>query len=147
MTAAVQDAEPTTAVDRALAAARRRIRRLRPHDAAAVVARGGWLVDLRPTELRWRDGEVPGAIAVSRHVMEWRLDPTSPHRLAGFDRHDLPVVLLCTEGYASSLAADVLGRDLGLTDVFDVIGGFHAWRDAGLGWIRRDELVSSAVAS
>lgn len=132
---------PPSAIDRLLADARSRIRRVRPRDAAAVVAAGGWLIDLRPAELRWRDGEVPGATAVSRHVLEWRLDPTSPHRLAGFDHHDTPVVLLCTEGYTSSLAADLLVRDLGLTDVCDVVGGFHAWRDAGLGWLQRDESI------
>ncbi|HYQ68659.1 rhodanese-like domain-containing protein [Actinophytocola sp.] len=119
--------------------ARARITRHSPHEAADAMRRGALLVDLRPTEYRWRFGEVPGAIAVSRHVLEWRLDVTSEHRLkelrAG-DR-DQEIVLMCNEGYTSSLAAYQVMSQLGLTRVADVTGGFTAWRAAGLPTVSR----------
>jgi rhodanese-related sulfurtransferase len=101
--------------------------------------RGAILVDLRPTEYRWRFGEVPGAIAVSRHVLEWRLDVTSDHRLKELrpgDPHQ-EIVLMCNEGYTSSLAAHQVMTQLGLTRVADVADGFAAWRDAGLPTVSR----------
>lgn len=126
-------------VSRLLAEAREHIVRCSPAEAAEAMRRGALLVDLRPVEYRWRFGEVPGAIAVSRHVLEWRLDVTSEHRLkelhAG-DR-DQEIVLMCNEGYTSSLAADQVRRSLGLSDVKDVAGGFAAWRAAGLPTVRR----------
>jgi len=87
------------------------------------------VVDIRPVELRERDGEMPGALVVDRNVLEWRLDPTSPHRLAALTGPDQPVVLFCDEGYASSLAAATL-RDLGLRRATDLDGGYQAWRYA-----------------
>jgi rhodanese-related sulfurtransferase len=122
-----------------LAEARQRIVRYEPAEAAEAMRRGAVLVDLRPVEYRWRNGEVPGAIAVSRHVLEWRLDVTSEHRLKEL-RHgdnDQEIVLLCNEGYTSSLAAAQLMDQLGLTAVRDVIGGFAAWRAAGLPTVSR----------
>lgn len=122
-------AEPSArpAVDRLLEAARGRIGpRARPHELAAEVARGSLVVDIRPGEQRARDGEVPGAVVIDRNVLEWRLDPTGPDRLAGAGRADRRVVLVCNEGYASSLAAAGL-LDLGLTDVTDLDGGVQAW--------------------
>jgi rhodanese-related sulfurtransferase len=119
--------------------ARARITRYSPQEAAEAMRRGAILVDLRPTEYRWRFGEVPGAIAVSRHVLEWRLDVTSEHRLkelrAG-DR-DQEIVLMCNEGYTSSLAAHQVMSQLGLTRVVDVTGGFAAWQAAGLPTVSR----------
>jgi rhodanese-related sulfurtransferase len=119
--------------------ARARITRYSPQEAAEAMRRGAILVDLRPTEYRWRFGEVPGAIAVSRHVLEWRLDVTSGHRLkelrAG-DR-DQEIVLMCNEGYTSSLAAYQVMSQLGLTRVVDVTGGFAAWQAAGLPTVSR----------
>jgi len=113
--------------------ARAHITRYSPREAADAMRRGAILVDLRPTEYRWRFGEVPGAIAVSRHVLEWRLDVTSEHRLkelrAG-DR-DQEIILMCNEGYTSSLAAYQVMSQLGLTRVVDVTGGFTAWQAAG----------------
>ena len=100
-----------------------------PGDLAAVWAAGGLVVDIRPVELRERDGEMPGALVVDRNVLEWRLDPTSPHRLAALTGPDQPVVLFCDEGYASSLAAATL-RDLGLRRATDLDGGYQAWRYA-----------------
>jgi rhodanese-related sulfurtransferase len=80
-------------------------------------------------EVRRRHGEVPGALVVDRNVLEWRLDPASPHRVAEVSTHGQHVVVLCSEGYASSLAAATL-RDLGL-DATDVDGGFAAREAAG----------------
>lgn len=125
----VQGDRPVRAgVDSLLAAARSRIgERVAAGDLGAELERGTLVVDIRPVELRERDGELPGAVVVGRNVLEWRLDPTSPHRLPGFDRPDRRVVVVCDEGYASSLAAASL-VDLGLVDVTDLAGGFQAWR-------------------
>jgi rhodanese-related sulfurtransferase len=118
------------AVDRLLARARAAIvPRPGPGDLAAVWDAGGLVVDIRPVELRERDGTMPGALIVDRNVLEWRLDPTSPHRLAALTGPDQPVVLFCDEGYASSLAAATL-RDLGLRRATDLDGGYQAWRYA-----------------
>ena len=119
--------------------ARTHIVRYAPAEAAEAMRRGAILVDLRPTEYRWRFGEVPGAIAVSRHVLEWRLDVTSEHRLKELCAGDRgqEIVLMCNEGYTSSLAAHQVMTQLGLTSVADVVGGFAAWRDAGLPTVSR----------
>lgn len=89
------------------------------------------LVDTRYAALRERDGLIPGALVVERNELEWRLDPLGSHRAAEADSHDLRVVVLCNEGYASSLAAESLRR-LGLHRATDLIGGFQAWKAAGL---------------
>jgi len=117
------------------AAAVARIRRLSPNETVDALRRGALLIDLRPTEYRWREGDVSGAIPVPRHVMEWRLDPHGDYRLAELTGPDVEVVLMCSEGYASALAADVLQSELGLTNVADLEGGFAAWKAAGLPWI------------
>jgi rhodanese-related sulfurtransferase len=121
---------PTT-VDALLAAARRRLVRVEPRDAAAIVARGGLLVDIRPAEQRRREGEIPGAILIERNVLEWRLDPASAHRIPAVSGYEHEIVVVCSAGYASSLAAAVL-QDLGLTRATDLVGGFQAWASAGL---------------
>ena len=129
----------TDRVSALLTEARAHITRYSPGEAAEVMRRGALLLDLRPTEYRWRFGEVPGAIAVSRHVLEWRLDVTSAHRLKELrpgDR-DQEIVLMCNEGYTSSLAAHQVMTQLGLTRVTDVVGGFTAWREAGLPTVSR----------
>ncbi len=117
-------------------AAAARIRRLSADETVAAVRRGALLIDLRPTEYRWREGEVSGAIPVPRHVLEWRLDPNGTHRLAELSGADQEIVLMCSEGYASALAADLLQRELALTNIADLEGGFAAWKGAGLPWIR-----------
>ena len=118
---------PAPGIDRVLDGARLRIApRVQPHDLAAEVERGSLVVDIRPVEQRSRDGEIPGAIVVDRNVLEWRLDPTSSHRLPIADRGDRRIVLVCNEGYASSLAAAGL-LDLGLSDATDLDGGVQAW--------------------
>ncbi|KPC63374.1 rhodanese-like domain-containing protein [Streptomyces chattanoogensis] len=123
-----------TAVDALLAQARAVLRRVGPEEAAAVQEAGGLLVDIRYAALRERDGTVPGALVVERNELEWRLDPTGDHRAPEVMHHDLstlPVVVICNEGYASSLAAFSL-RQLGLRGATDLTGGFQAWRAAGL---------------
>ncbi|MFF5506435.1 rhodanese-like domain-containing protein [Streptomyces roseolus] len=89
------------------------------------------LVDTRYAALRERDGLVPGALVVERNELEWRLDPLGSHRSPLATGHDLRVVVFCNEGYASSLAAESLRR-LGLHRATDLIGGFQAWKAAGL---------------
>jgi rhodanese-related sulfurtransferase len=118
-------------IDELLADARTRIVRVTPHEAARRKAAGGLLVDIRPAAQRAREGEVPGALVVERNVLEWRFDPASDARLPDATGYDLDVIVLCSEGYTSSLAADAL-RALGLHRATDVIGGFHAWQRAGL---------------
>jgi rhodanese-related sulfurtransferase len=102
-------------------------------DAAHDAARAGkaLLVDIRYAALRERDGLIPGALVVERNELEWRLDPQGSHRAPEATSHDLRVVVVCNEGYASSLAAASL-RQLGLHRATDLVGGFQAWRAAGL---------------
>jgi rhodanese-related sulfurtransferase len=117
-------------IDEVLADARARLVRVDPNGAARILARGGLVVDLRPLEERRREGEIPGAIAIGRNVLEWRLDPASLHRIDEVKGYDQPIVLVCTEGYASSLAAASL-QDLGLRHATDLRGGFRAWIASG----------------
>lgn len=88
---------------------------------------GTLVVDIRPAAQRHRDGQLVGAVVVERNVLEWRLDPSSPHRLTEMDDPAKAVVIVCDEGYASSLAAAAL-VDLGLTKVTDLEGGYQAWK-------------------
>lgn len=118
-------------VDGMLRAARARLRRLRPEQAVAAVDRGAVLVDIRPQQQRAAEGEVPGALVVERNVLEWRFDPTCEARLPEATGDDVEVIVLCSEGYTSSLAAASL-QELGLSRATDVVGGFHAWKRAGL---------------
>ena len=118
-------------IEQLLAAARARLVRVDPHGAAALAARGGLLVDIRPSEQRQHEGHIPGALIVERNVLEWRLDPASPHRLSAVSGYDQPIVVICSQGYASSLAAAVL-QYLGLFNATDLAGGFQAWAAAGL---------------
>lgn len=124
---------PTTPVpiDTHLERVRSRLTRLTPEQAWDAARQGALLVDIRYAALRDRDGLIPGALVVERNELEWRLDPQGSHRLPEADRHDLEIVVLCNEGYASSLAAASL-HDLGLFRATDLVGGFQAWRAAGL---------------
>jgi rhodanese-related sulfurtransferase len=116
------------AIDRLLDGVRVAIEpRARPEDLPGVVAGGGLVVDIRPVDLRERDGLIPDALVVGRNVLEWRLDPTSPHRIPQVTGPDQEIVIVCDEGYASSLAAATL-RQLGLRRATDLAGGFQAWR-------------------
>jgi rhodanese-related sulfurtransferase len=115
-------------IDEVLAEARSRLRRVTPEEAdAAVRERGAVVVDIRPEAQRRAHGELPFALVIERNVLEWRLDPSSDASLP-IASHDLEVVVLCQEGYTSSLAAASL-QDLGIHRATDVIGGFAAWRD------------------
>ncbi|WP_158885760.1 rhodanese-like domain-containing protein [Amycolatopsis anabasis] len=126
-------------ITRRLAEARRRVTRYSPEEAARAVEDGALLIDLRPLEYRLRNGEIPGAVSVSRHVLEWRLDVSSEWRLKELAAGDLDreIILICNEGYTSSLAADQVMGLLGLRDVKDVVGGFAAWQAAGLPTVPR----------
>lgn len=121
-----------SAIARLLEESRRDLVRVEPADLDAVAAAGALVVDIRPVEQRERDGELPGAVVIDRNVLEWRLDPTSPSRLPDFDDPDRTVVIVCNEGYASSLAAHTL-QQLGLRNATDLRGGYRAWLAAGLG--------------
>ena len=118
-------------IDDLLAEARARIVRVTPHEASARVAGGALLVDIRPAAQRAREGEVPGSLIVERNVLEWRFDPARDARLPEATGYDVDVIIICSEGYTSSLAADAL-RSLGLHRATDVVGGFLAWAAAGL---------------
>jgi rhodanese-related sulfurtransferase len=118
-------------LDDVLAAVRATYRRVDPAEAAAVHARGGLLVDIRPAAQRAREGGFPGAVVIERNVLEWRLAPSSDHRIPEVAGADHEVVVACSEGYASSFAAAAL-RLLGLRNATDLIGGFQAWSAAGL---------------
>ncbi|MEE1772632.1 rhodanese-like domain-containing protein [Streptomyces sp. JV185] len=118
-------------IDELLVRVRAGFVRVGPQEAAAAAADGALLVDIRYAELRERDGLIPGALVVERNELEWRLDPWGSHRVPQAVSHDLRIVVVCNEGYASSLAAASL-RQLGLDRATDLIGGFQAWRAAGL---------------
>jgi rhodanese-related sulfurtransferase len=105
---------------------RQALDRVEPADLEDVAAAGALVVDMRPVQQRLRDGELPGALVVDRNVLEWRLDPTSPHRLAVADDPDRRIVLVCHEGYSSTLAAHTL-QQLGLRRATDLAGGYTAW--------------------
>jgi rhodanese-related sulfurtransferase len=117
-------------IDQMLETARAGLSRLSAEQAAHAERAGAVLVDIRPERQRRAEGEVPDALIVERNVLEWRFDPTCAASLpiAG---HDLQVVVFCSQGYTSSLAAASL-QQLGLHRATDVIGGFQAWRAAGL---------------
>jgi rhodanese-related sulfurtransferase len=123
--------EDLSAVAVLLAQARSRLGyRPGPHELLAITHAGGVLVDTRPAAQRERDGELPGAAVIERNHLEWRLDPTSPSSSGHVTSPDQVVVVVCDEGYSSSLAAATL-RDLGLTAATDLDGGFQAWLAAG----------------
>jgi len=121
----------TKTVEQLLEEARARLRRLSPADAADALAAGALVVDTRPAAQREREGEMPGALVIERNVLEWRLDPASPDRVPDVTGYDQVVVVVCSEGYSSSLAAAAL-QDMGFRNATDVAGGFRAWKAAGL---------------
>ena len=123
-------AGPARTIDDVLAQARSRLHRLAPVAAYRAVAAGAVLVDIRPAAQRAAEGEVPGALVVERNVLEWRFDPASSARLpqAGYD---LRIIVFCSEGYTSSLAAAAL-QELGVHRATDLAGGIKAWQASGL---------------
>lgn len=129
----MSDAPGPSGIDALLEAARSRIDRVTPEQALAEVRDGALLVDTRPAAQRRAEGEVDpalGVLVIERNVLEWRLDATSDAALPEADA-DRRVVVMCQEGYSSSLAADAL-RQVGVHRAADLDGGFAAWKEAGL---------------
>jgi len=120
-----------TTIDELLEAARTRLDRVDAVRAASLVAEGARLVDTRPQWQRDAEGTLPGALVIERNHLEWRLDPTSDARIPEATDHDVTWIVVCSEGYSSSLAAASL-QDLGLRHATDLDGGFRAWKAAGL---------------
>lgn len=120
-----------TGIDELLERVRSGYIRVDPREAYAASRAGALLVDIRYQALRDRDGLIPGALVVERNELEWRLDPLGSHRAPEATGHDLRVVVICNEGYASTLAAASL-HTLGLHRATDLKGGFQAWKSAGL---------------
>jgi rhodanese-related sulfurtransferase len=118
-------------IDELLADARRHLNRLDPAEALHAMRSGAVLIDIRSDSQIARDGTIAGALVIPRNVLEWRLDPASQHRQPQAPQLDDHVILLCDEGYQSSLAAATL-RQLGFDRATDVDGGFQAWRAAAL---------------
>jgi rhodanese-related sulfurtransferase len=117
----------TRSVDDLLDNSRKRISRVGPSELDQVIDRGGIVIDIRTAQQRATEGPLPGALVVERNVLEWRLDPESPHRLPAVLDHSQQVILVCSEGYASSLAAASLA-DLGFERAGDLEGGYKAWK-------------------
>ena len=118
-------------VDELVDQARQRLKRLTPEQACTEHRAGALLVDTRTSEQRAAGGRIPGALEIDRTVLEWRLDPTSPSRITDASDAAIRVIVVCEEGYSSSLAAASL-QDIGLINATDMIGGFEAWKAAGL---------------
>ena len=130
-------------VEQLLVNARDGLQRLTCEEALAEMADGLRLVDIRSNAQRAADGVIPGTVHVPRNVLEWRLDPACAHCDSDLARRDARIALICNEGYQSSLAAATVAR-FGLAEVTDVIGGFQAWRAAGLPVERRESRPARA---
>ena len=131
-------------IDELLEASRATIERVDPHTAYERVTSGALIVDIRPAWQRESDGEIPGSVVVERNHLEWRLHPESGASLP-FAQAGQEWIVVCTEGYTSSLAASAL-TSLGLW-ASDIAGGIHAWRDAGLPVVAGPTPVEHVVAA
>ncbi|WP_239395102.1 rhodanese-like domain-containing protein [Frankia sp. CiP3] len=118
-------------IEQILTDARARLTRLTAAQAAEARRHDAIIVDIRPAAQRACEGEIPGALLVERNVLEWRFDPASDAKLPAATGYDQRIIIVCSQGYTSSLAAASL-HDLGLRRSTDIIGGFHAWAAAGL---------------
>ncbi|WP_415925043.1 rhodanese-like domain-containing protein [Streptomyces sp. AK04-3B] len=126
-----RDGQPT-GIDELLERVRAGYARVEAREAFDAARAGeALLVDIRYAALRERDGLIPGALVVERNELEWRLDPRGSHRLPEATSHEVRAIVICNEGYASSLAAASL-HQLGLHRATDLVGGFQAWKAAGL---------------
>ena len=123
----MNESHTSHSIDDILAEARARLDRVAPEDLDRERLAGALIVDIRPVEQRTRDGVLPGALVIDRNVLEWRLDPSCDHHIPDVVGHDTRIVIVCNEGYSSSLAAASL-RDVGLARATDLIGGYQAWR-------------------
>jgi rhodanese-related sulfurtransferase len=117
------------AIDQLVARARASLDRVQPSDLMAELEAGTLVIDIRPIDQRQRDGDLPGAVVVDRNVLEWRLDPSCPYRLPIADEADRRIIVVCNEGYSSSLAAATL-QDLGLRNATDLVDGYQGWMAA-----------------
>lgn len=117
----------TSRIARVLDEARRNLDRVEPNDLAAEMAAGALVVDTRSAAHRETEGSLPGAVVIERTVLEWRLDPTSPDRIPEADDPERRVIVVCSDGYSSSLAAETLQR-IGLPRATDLVGGYRGWR-------------------
>ncbi len=124
-------ADVTRTIADVLADARARLARLDPQRAAALGERGAVLVDTRPQWQRAAEGAIPGALLIERNHLEWRLDPASEAKIPQATDHEVTWIVFCSQGYSSSLAAASL-HDIGLRNATDLVGGFQAWKAAGL---------------
>ena len=122
---------PKRSIDDLLADVQSLLDRVTPETAQRLATAGALIVDTRPADHREREGTIPGSIWVERNVLEWRLDPASAHKVPDIESYEQVVIVVCDEGYASSLAARSL-QELGLTRATDLVGGFRAWKAAGL---------------
>jgi rhodanese-related sulfurtransferase len=118
-------------IDEVLEQARSSLDRVTPETAQRLAADGALIVDTRPAENREREGTIPGSLWVERNVLEWRLDPAGAHKIPQVESYEQVVIVVCNEGYASSLAARSL-QELGLVNATDLIGGYRAWKADGL---------------
>lgn len=118
-------------IDHVLAEARAGVRRMTVEETDAARRRGALIIDIRTETQRREQGELPGALVIDRTVLEWRLDPLSDARIPEATDHDLEMIVVCRQGYSSSLAAASL-RSVGLWRATDMIGGVEAWQRAGL---------------
>ncbi|MFH5231303.1 rhodanese-like domain-containing protein [Antrihabitans spumae] len=144
-------AEQRLSIDEMLEQAREQLARIYAFELPEAVARGAILVDIRPQAQRVREGALPGALAIERNVLEWRCDPTSSARIALAVDHDVEWIVVCSEGYTSSLAAAAL-KQLGLHRATDLVGGYKAIQAAGLlqvasGAAHFDRVSETVVAS
>lgn len=136
----------TSSVEEMLSKARAQLKRLSPCDAfEAATKTDAVLVDIRPEGQRAKEGSIPRALIVERNVLEWRFDPASSARLPIATSHHLQAIVFCSEGYTSSLAAAAL-QDLGLWRATDIVGGFQAWRAAGLPTTASTDVLKGAEA-
>lgn len=120
-----------TTIDDLVERSREGVRRPGALEAHRAQREGALLVDIRPAAQRAAEGEIPGSLIIERNVLEWRLDPTGSHRIPEATGYDVEVIVVCSQGYASSLAAASL-RELGLHRATDLDGGFVGWASAGL---------------
>jgi rhodanese-related sulfurtransferase len=125
------DDQPMTPIERMVEDDRSLLHRLEPREAEGAVRRGGVIVDIRSHEQRVQHGVVPGSIRIHRNVLEWRVDPSSGWYDDRFASYEGPVIVMCQEGYSSSMAAATLQR-LGFARATDLVGGFEAWAEQGL---------------
>ncbi len=141
-----RDTGSSASIEAVLRAAQQRLDRLTAQQAAREQLEGALIVDIRSEAERRANGEIPGSLILERNVLEWRLDPTSSWRIAEAVDHSLRVIIVCPEGYVSSLAAVGL-RDIGLYRATDVLGGFGGWRAAGCPVVRSVTMAGSFVAA